>query len=85
MKVLFEYLVRGAMFFTCRFPRVPCEAILEFRKLDIETAIAAESYIGTWTAVWTDGLSWQDHPKGTCLRNAMPVSEVIAVMALSDG
>ena len=32
-----------------------CEAILEFRKLDIEAAIAAESSTGTWTTVGTDG------------------------------
>ncbi|KAI3842600.1 hypothetical protein MKX03_027264 [Papaver bracteatum] len=29
-------------------------------------AVAAESYTGTWTTVWTDGLTSLDHYKGRC-------------------
>ncbi|MBA0855819.1 hypothetical protein Goshw_019634 [Gossypium schwendimanii] len=33
---------------------------------EVGAAVAAESSTGTWTTVWTDGLTSLDHYKGRC-------------------
>ncbi|PHT98331.1 Ribulose bisphosphate carboxylase large chain [Capsicum chinense] len=42
---------------------------------EVGAAVAAESSIGTWTTIWTDGLTSIDHYKGRCYRIKRVVRE----------